>query len=176
MSADPRLSHSARIVAELQERLSNACDGSDEDGCFLAHQLEMAAASLEDTLTYAARLNEEDQADANALKEIEAAKRERRQRLERRIEKRREHMAWAMQEAGLPQVKSPEFTISFRMGKPPLIIDGEPGEVDHQAGWATARTVYAWNKEVIRAHVEAGANGTPARLGNPQPTITIRGK
>jgi len=167
------LDHKARIVAELQERLGEATTDDDQD--FLASQLSEAGNDLEGACLIALRNARETEALVEALKSIEADNRSRRQRLERRVETIRTNVAWAMQEAGLPKITAPDLTVSWRMGKPPLIIDREPNAGDVDVGIATAKTIYAWDKEAVRKWMET-VPFFVARLGNATPILTVRGK
>lgn len=174
---DPRLTHRAKIVAELTERLGNAFDGTDEDAGFLASQLEAEAKDLESLCLYALREARIAKAMAEGVKQIEADNRTRRERLERRAEKIREAVAMAMAEAGLPKITSDDLTVSFREGDAPLVIDRDPTEQDHYDGLATKKTVYSWDKYTLRCAVqECGEDIKFARFGNPQPSIVVRAK
>lgn len=167
------LDHKARIVAELQNRLGEATTDDDQD--FLASQLSEAGNDLEGACLIALRNARETEALVEALKSIEADNRTRRQRLERRVETIRANVAWALQEAGLPKITAPDLTVSWRMGKPPLIIDREPNAGDVDVGIATAKTTYAWDKEAVRQWMEK-VSFSVARFGNPVPQIVVRGK
>lgn len=167
------LDHKARIVAELQNRLGEATTDDDQD--FLASQLSEAGNDLEGACLIALRNARETEALVEALKSIEADNRTRRQRLERRVETIRANVAWALQEAGLPKITAPDLTVSWRMGKPPLIIDREPNAGDVDVGIATAKTIYAWDKEAVRQWMEK-VSFSVARFGNPVPQIVVRGK
>ena len=150
------LDRKAALVAELARRLEDAFSGPDEDASFLAHQLESEAASLESALNYAARKREEIRAFKAALKEIISAKQERLARLDHAEDAITAAMAHAILEAGLATpIRSPEFTISLRMGKAPLIIDGEPDE---------------------RSDALDDGSLAFARLGKPAPVLTVRSK
>lgn len=169
----PHLDHKARVVAELQSRLGEATTDDDQD--FLAEQLSEAGNDLEGACLIALRNARETEALVEALKSIEADNRARRQRMDRRVETIRANVAWAMQEAGLPKLIAPDLTVSWRMGKPPLIIDREPNAGDVEQGIATAKTTYAWDKEAVRKWMET-VPFSVARLGNPVPQIVVRGK
>lgn len=172
------LYHKANIVAELAERLADAVHGPDEDAEFLALQLDSEAQGLEALCLSALREARLAEAYGEALKSIEADNRARRQRLERRAETIRANVAWALQEAGIPKITAPDLTVSWRMGKPPLIIDGEPSEDDFVFGYATAKRSFAWDKTAIRQLVESEPDkwAFRFRLGNPVPQIVVRGK
>jgi len=81
---DPRLTHRAKLVAELQERLSNAL--SDDDADFLATALVESASDLEAVCISALREAKIAAAMAEGTKTVEAEIRARRQRLERKDE------------------------------------------------------------------------------------------
>jgi len=171
---DPRLTHRAKLVAELQERLSNAL--SDDDADFLATALVESASDLEAVCISALREAKIAAAMAEGTKTVEAEIRARRQRLERKDETIRAAVANAMQEAGIQKIVSDDMTISMRMGKAPLIIDREPDERDYATSLATRKLIYAWNKDAVRRELDEGDTLPFARLGNPCPQIVVRSK
>jgi len=168
------LSYRANLVSELQSRLAEAMN--DEDADFIAGQLVDAGGDLERSCLAALREARQSEAYAEALKTIIADNRARKERLEARAEKIRAAVAQAMAEAGLPKIVSADMTVSFRMGKAPLIIDREPELADEALGWADAKVTYTWKKDFIRKQLEAGGTSEVFRLGNPAPVLTLRGK
>ncbi len=174
---DPRLTHRAKIVAELTERLGNAFDGTDEDAGFLASQLEAEAKDLESLCVSLLREGRIRKAMAKGIREtVIADATARANRLEAFDDKVREVVANAMQEGGIQKIVSDDMTISMRMGKAPLIIDREPELADEALGWADAKVTYTWKKDFIRKQLEAGGTSEVFRLGNPAPVLTLRGK
>lgn len=169
------ITHKANLVAELQNRLSEG-DYLDEDMAFLVAQLEDQAESLEGAMIFILRSAREDEAYDDALGVLISDMQERRKRIRGRAEKKRADVAWAMQEAGMPKLVAPDMTVSFRIGKAPLIIDGEPGEGEVLMGWATVKHVFSWDKDRLRKDLSEEADIPFARFGNPQPVLTIRGK
>jgi len=112
---------------------------------------------------------------AEAMKAIISDNRDRKARLEDSATHLRKVAAWAMGELGLTKLPLPDMTVSLRDGKPPLIIDREPNAGDVDVGIARVTVTYAWDKEAVRKWMET----TPfsvARLGNPEPVLTIRTK
>lgn len=171
---DPRLNHRAKIVAELVERLGNA-NADDDSSDFLATELSGATSDLELLCVLSLREARTAEAMAEGVKQIEADNRARRQRLELKSENIRAAVAHAMQEAGLPKIVSDDMTVSLRMGKAPLVIDAKP------EAWATTRFVktefnFTWNKDLIREELSQGVPIEFARIGNPAPVLTVRGK
>lgn len=168
------LSYRANLVSELQSRLAEAMN--DEDADFLAGQLVDAGGDLERSCLAVLREARQAEAYAEALKTIIADNRARKERLEARAEKIRAAVAQAMAEAGLPKIVSADMTVSFRMGKAPLIIDREPDERDYATSLATRKLIYAWNKDAVRRELDEGDTLPFARLGNPCPQIVVRSK
>lgn len=169
---DP-ITHKARIVAQLQERLAEA--QNDEDIDLLANDLSVEGKALEDACASILRRSRTKAAMVEALKTIEDDNRARRKRLEESAKSDREIVAWAMQEAGLPKITAPDMTVSFRMGKPGVIIDREPGPGDVIAGLAKTKITYSWDIDVVRDLLEHG-QFSEGRFGNPMPIITVRGR
>lgn len=168
------LTHKAKIVSELQRRLADAV--SDDDADFLATALIESASDLEAVCISALREAKIAAAMAEGTKTVEAEIRARRQRLERKNETIRAAVANAMQEAGIQKIVSDDMTISMRMGKAPLIIDGDATQNHPWFRFISQKTTYAWDKEKIRAELEEGESLPFARLGNAQPVLTVRSK
>jgi len=176
------LERKAAIVAELQERVAAVFDEdrTDAEAEFLASALTDQGVDLEAMCARALREALNTEAMAEGMKSVIEANRTRKARLEQKAQTIRAAVAHAMQESGLPKITAPDMTVSFRMGKPPLIIDGDP-DILAPSWAANMREVYSWNKDAIREELKRGltdlslGNAT-ARLGNPEPTITVRSK
>lgn len=173
---DPRLTHRAKLVAELQERLSNAL--SDDDADFLATALVESASDLEAVCISALREAKIAAAMAEGTKTVEAEIRARRQRLERKDETIRAAVANAMQEAGIQKIVSDDMTVSFRANKPSIAFACEPDLtiVDQYGGFIKMKEVYSWDKEAVREWLDAGNTLSFAKLTNAAPGLTLRSK
>lgn len=168
------LDRKARIVSELQDRLAEA--EAEEVASFLADQLGKQVTDLEGLCISALRTAREKQAMVNSLKSIRGEMDERIARLERSVKTIRDGVAHAMMESGLPKIVAPDLTVSFRVNKPALIIDGEPNHFHREAGFATETVSFKWDKDAIREAIEDGREVSFARLANQPPSLTIRGK
>lgn len=166
------LSHKANIVSELVERLGEAATEDDAD--FLAEQLQAAGDDLQTACAAVLRSARYDEADAEAIKSIEADNRARRQRLERRSESKRAAVAWAMAEAGLAKLTPPDMTVSLRQNKPSLVTTIEPSEAP--SDYVRTKVTYLFNNDAIRAALDAGETLEWASLNNAPPSVTVRSK
>lgn len=169
---DARLTHKANIVSELVERLGDA--ETEDDAHFLAEQLQAAGDDLQSACAAVLRSARHDEADAEAIKTIEADNRARRQRLERRSDAKRAAVAWAMQEAGLAKLTPPDMTVSLRQNKPSLVMTIEPSEAP--ANFVRSKVTYSFDNDAIRAALEAGEMLEWASLNNAPPSVTVRMK
>lgn len=168
------INHKAKIVEELQNRLSEAMN--DEDADFLAKQLTEAGDDLEAACVAILREGRARKAMAEGLDSVIDDAKARKERLLEWDKKARAMVGQAMGDAGLPKIVSADLTVSFRMGKSPLIIDGEPGEGDVLMGWATVKHVFSWDKDRLRKDLSEEADIPFARFGNPCPQIVVRSK
>lgn len=170
------LSHKANIVSELVERLGDAATEDDAD--FLAEQLQAAGDDLQSACAAVLRSAKYDEADAEAIKSIEADNRARRQRLERRSEAKRAAVAWAMAEAGIAKLTPPDMTVSLRQNKPSLVTTVEPdlSMCEAYPHFVRMKEVYSFDKDAIRAALDAGETLEWASLNNAPPSVTVRTK
>ncbi len=166
------LSHKANIVSELVERLGDAATEDDAD--FLAEQLQAAGNDLQSACAAVLRSARYDEADAEAIKSIEADNRARRQRLERRSDAKRAAVAWAMQEAGLAKLTPPDMTVSLLQNKPRLVTTIEPSEAP--SDYVRTKVTYSFDNDAIRAALDAGETLEWASLNNAPPSVTVRMK
>jgi hypothetical protein len=176
---DPRLTHRAKIVAELTERLGNAFDGTDEDAGFLASQLEAEAKDLESLCVSLLREGRIRKAMAKGIREtVIADATARANRLEAFDDKVREVVANAMQEGGIQKIVSDDMTVSFRANKPSIAFACEPDLtiVDQYGGFIKMKEVYSWDKEAVLEWLDAGNTLSFAKLTNAAPSLTLRSK
>jgi hypothetical protein len=151
----------------LRERLEAAFPDADEET--LMDTLE-GMTSLTDSLAELLRSSQEDQSLASALRGRIGDMQERCGRFEDRARKKRELVCTVMEEAELKKLTEPDFTVSLRPARAPLmIIDEEAIPGDY------------WKPQPAKLDrmglISALANGRDiagAVLGNPPMTISVR--
>ncbi len=153
----------------LRERLEAAFPDVDEET--LRDTLE-GMTSLTDSLAELLRSSQEDQSLASALRSRMADMQERCARFEARARKKRELVCTVMEEADLKKLTEPDFTVSLRPSRAPLMIIDEaaiPGDY--------------WRPQPAQLDrmglISALSNGRDipgAVLGNPPMTIAVRTK
>ncbi len=153
----------------LRERLEAAFPDADEET--LMDTLE-GMTSLTDSLAELLRSSQEDQSLASALRSRMADMQERYSRFEARARKKRELVGMVMEEAELKKLTEPDFTVSLRPARAPLMIIDEaaiPGDY--------------WKPQPAKLDrmglISALSNGrdiSGAVLGNPPMTISVRTK
>ena len=94
-------------------------------------------------------------------------------RLETKHEKLRDLAKWAMLEAGLPKLSEPDFSVSISKGRQKVVTVGEPDGINT---YVKEKITRQWDKDAIRADLEAGVTLSFAYLGNAEPVLTVRGK
>ncbi len=153
----------------LRERLEAAFPDADEET--LMDTLE-GMTSLTDSLAELLRSSQEDQSLASALRGRMSDMQERCGRFEDRARKKRELVCTVMEEAELKKLTEPDFTVSLRPARAPLmIIDEEAIPGDY------------WKPQPAKLDrmglISALTNGRDiagAVLGNPPMTIAVRTK
>ncbi len=153
----------------LRERLEAAFPDADEET--LMDTLE-GMTSLTDSLAELLRSSQEDQSLASALRSRMSDMQERCGRFEDRARKKRELVCTVMEEAELKKLVEPDFTVSLRPSRAPLMIIDEaaiPGDY--------------WRPQPAKLDrmglISALSNGREiagAVLGNPPMTIAVRTK
>ncbi len=153
----------------LRERLEAAFPDADEET--LMDTLE-GMTSLTDLLAELLRSSQEDQSLASALRSRMSDMQERCARFEERARKKRDLVCTVMEETDLKKLVEPDFTISLRPSRAPLMILDEvaiPGDY--------------WKPQPAKLDrmglISALSNGrgiSGAVLGNPPITISVRTK
>ncbi len=153
----------------LRERLEAEFPDADEET--LRDTLE-GMTNLTEMLAEVLRSCLEDQSLASALQSRMADMQERRCRFEERARKKRELVTSVMEQANLKRLMEPDFTVSLRPSRPPLMISDEaaiPGDY--------------WKPQPAKLDrmglISALSNGRDipgAVLGNPPMTIAVRTK
>ncbi len=153
----------------LRERLEAAFPDADEET--LTDTLE-GMTSLTDSLAELLRSSQEDQSLASALRSRMSDMQARCGRFDERARKKRELVCTVMEEADLKKLTEPDFTVSLRPARAPLMIIDEaaiPGDY--------------WKPQPAKLDrvglISAISNGREipgAVLGNPAMTISVRTK
>ena len=114
----------------------------------------------------------EDQSLASALKARMVDMQERLSRFEERARKKRELVTSVMEQADLKKLLEPDFTVSLRPSRPPLMI------IDEEAIPADFWTPQAakLDRQGLISALSGGRDIPGAVLGNPPMTISVRTK
>ena len=153
----------------LRERLEVAFPDADEET--LMDTLE-GMTSLTDSLAELLRSSQEDQSLASALRSRMADMQERCARFEARARKKRELVCTVMEEADLKKLTEPDFTVSLRPSRAPLMIIDEaaiPGDY-----WKPQPAQL--DRMGLISALSNGRDIAGAVLGNPPMTISVRTK
>ncbi len=153
----------------LRERLEAAFPDADEET--LMDTLE-GMTSLTDSLAELLRSSQEDQSLASALRSRMADMQERCGRFEARARKKRELVCTVMEEADLKKLVEPDFTVSLRPSRAPLMIIDEaaiPGDY-----WKPQPAQL--DRMGLISALSNGRDIAGAVLGNPPMTIAVRTK
>ncbi len=153
----------------LRERLEADFPDVDEE-CL--HDTLEGLTNLTDMLAEILRSCLEDQSLTSALKARMADMQERLSRLEERARKKRDLVTSVMEQADLKKLLEPDFTVSLRPSRPPLmIIDEEaiPGDF-----WRPQPAKL--DRMGLISALSAGRDISGAVLGNPPMTISVRTK
>ena len=153
----------------LRERLE--ADFPDADEECLRDTLE-GMTNLTEMLAEVLRSCLEDQSLASALKARMADMQDRLSRFEERARKKRELVCTVMEDADLKRLVEPDFTVSLRSARAPLVIIDEeaiPGDY-----WKPQPAKL--DRMGLISALGAGRDITGAVLGNPPMTISVRTK
>jgi len=153
----------------LQTRLEEFYpDGDDET---LRDTLE-GLTNLTDSLAELLRSCLEDQSLAGALRARVSDMQARLGRLEERARRKRELVTQVMEEADLRKLTEPDFTVSLRPGRPPLMVIDEAAIP--RAYWKPQPDKL--DRQGLIAALGSGHDIPGAVLGNPAMTISVRTK
>jgi hypothetical protein len=172
MSFAPPLSNSVAIYNAIKAQITEAynLDGDDQ---VLFDTLE-GLTDLNEMLAAMAREAKRAEEYAEAIKRIIDENKERKDRFERKADKLRQSIGWAMQEAGLKKVEAADVTLSLRNNPPSLVTTIEPEEAPEQ--FRTVKTTYAFDKKAIKEALAAGDMLSFAYLNNQPQSVAIRTK
>ncbi len=153
----------------LRERLEAAFPDADEET--LMDTLE-GMTSLTDSLAELLRSSQEDQTFAVALRSRMSDMQARCGRFEERARKKRDLVCTVMEEADLKKLMEPDFTVSLRPARAPLmIIDEEAIPGDY---WKLQPAKL--DRMGLISALSNGRDIAGAVLGNPPMTIAVRTK
>jgi hypothetical protein len=153
----------------LRERLEAEFPKADEEA--LLDTLE-GMTRLTDMLAEVLRSCLDDQSFVVALKGRVADLQARMGRFEERVRKKRELVAEVMEQAGLRKLVEPDFTVSLRPARSPLVIIDEesvPGDF-----WKPQPAKL--DRQGLIVALCAGRDIPGALLGNPALTLSVRTK
>jgi hypothetical protein len=153
----------------LRQRLETDFPEADEET--LTDTLE-GLTNLSDMLAVVIRSALEDQNLTKALKVRISDMHSRLTRIDQRAEKKRALIKLVMERAGLKKLTEPDFTVSLRPSRPPLLVDDET--VVPEAFWKPQPPKL--NRQALIAAISAGEEVPGAVLGNTPMTIAIRTK
>ncbi len=153
----------------LRERLEAAFPDADEET--LMDTLE-GMTNLTDSLAELLRSSQEDQSLASALRGRMSDMQERCGRFEERARKKRELVCTVMEEAELKKLTEPDFTVSLRPARAPLMIIDE--EAIPGVYWKTQPAKL--DRMGLISALSNGGDIAGAVLGNPPLTISVRTK
>ncbi len=161
--------HELTYHHHLRERLEAAFPDADEET--LMDTLD-GMTSLTDSLAELLRSSQEDQSLASALRGRMSDMQERCGRFEDRARKKRELVCTVMEEAELKRLTEPDFTVSLRPARAPLMIIDEaaiPGDY-----WKPQPAKL--DRMRLISALSGGRDIAGAVLGNPPLTIAVRTK
>ena len=153
----------------LRERLEAEFPEADEDT--LRDTLE-GMTNLTEMLAEVLRSALEDQAFGAALRVRIGDMQTRLSRLEERARKKRELVTSVMERADLKKLTEPDFTVSLRPVRAPLVLTDE--DIIPEAFWKPQPA--RLDRLGLIAALSAGSDVPGALLGNPTMTISVRTK
>jgi hypothetical protein len=158
------------IWATLRQKLAEE-SGLDDDELMdtLDGELDLA-----DRLRSLIRKRREMLANADALKGMISDMCDRKARMETTAKRIGDAVTYAMQEAGIAKLKSPDFSASVSYGKKPLCGVESLNPADLPTRFI--RTKLEVDRNALRAALESGEQIEGAYLGNAAPFITVRTK
>jgi hypothetical protein len=166
MNAHTTFSDEIATAALVVKALQDAGIGPDDPDYETLIESECDALERLRRMLRAARFTE---ANAKALKDIEAEMKERRQRFENKAETLRSIVKQTMQTLNLSKIEAPDLTASLSAGKPGVVIQDEEA-IPSQL----CRVKREPDKAAIRKSLEQGETVPGAFLTPAFPTLTVR--
>jgi hypothetical protein len=165
------LSALTQIWVRLRQELVETHQLTDEDDPWLEDTLDGEAA-LMDRLRYLLRKRRELLANCDALKTMIRELSERQNRMDNTAKRIGDAVVYAMQEAGISKLKSPDFSASVSYGKAPII--GVENLDPDTLPPSLVRIRKEIDKVALRQALESGETIENVYLGNAAPFITVR--
>lgn len=166
MNAHQTFSQEIATAALVVKALQDAGIGPDDPDYETLIESECDALERLKRMLRAARMTE---ANAKALKEMEAEMKERRQRFDNKAETLRAIVKQAMQTLNLPKIEAPDLTASLTSTRPSVVIEDEAA-IPPQL----CKVVRSPDKTAIKAALEQGEAVPGASLSAPSQTLTVR--
>lgn len=157
------------VTLQQMEEVRSWLAGHEDDERLILDTLEGETDALEVIRRLLAD-NETDEGNIEALKAQIEMRRNRRQKAEERIERRREAIARLMMAGGLKKLPLPEATLSARMSNPSLEVLSETAVPDE---YRVPKLVPSKTR-INEAFADAGTLPNWLTRNPPRPTITVR--
>lgn len=151
----------------LREKLVEDFPEADEET--LSDTLE-GMTSLHDKLAVIVRSQQEDRVMTSALKERIQEMQGRLNRIQGRVEKKRDLVVTVMERAGIKKLSQPDFTASLRATPRPLVISDERAIPDQY--WRTPPAKL--DRKHLADSLAADRDVPGASLGNGGVTVSVR--
>ena len=170
----PDIKHKVALFDEMRRRIAEANALAEDDEAVI--DTADGETDLSEAIAAVIRESEVTTAVAEGLDRLIDRMEDRKNRLRDKAAKLRGVAKWACLESGLTKISAPDCSISVSIGKPALIVTGEPTLADAQLGIARSKTTVAWDKIELRRRLESGECFSFAYLGNAEPVLTVRSK
>ncbi len=165
------LAYDIHVTGRLVEHLKAMGFGDDDD---LITDTVEGESDVLDKVSRLIRWMALQEANAEALKAVEADFASRRGRYSERVNWARTALARFMDEVGMAKIERPEATLSMRDGKPSVVYAGD-FDVENLAP-SLVKTKKEADRAAIKAELEAGHEVTGATLSNGSRVLTVRVK
>ena len=153
----------------LRERLEKDFPDADEET--LSDTVE-GMTNLAESLGAVMRSRLDDLCLVEAIKSRMAEMQSRLSRIDARAEKKRELVASVMERAALKKLSEPDFTVSLRPSRPPLLVTDE--DVIPEDFWKPQPS--RLDRQALIAALNSGQQIPGAMFGNTPMTIAVRTK
>ena len=151
----------------LHERLVEEFPDIDEET--LADTLE-GLTTLNEKLAVVIRSQQDDRVLSEALRTRIEEMRGRLQRLEHRVEKKRELVATVMERADIRKITEPDFTVALRQTPPPLVVTDETLIPE----WYWKPQPSKLDRQRLKEDLKSGEHILGVCLGNGGQTLAVR--
>jgi hypothetical protein len=148
----------------------------DDDDQALIDTLD-GLSDLKELIAWAARQARYEEAQAEACKALIGDMQARKKRREEKADKIRAAIIVAMEAAGEKKLDAPDCTISLRVGRPKLVINGE-ADIGSPERYVRVKEVYSWDRDALAIGLDQFDQDAMAlsHWANPETVLTLRGK